>query len=219
MLACEKELRCILIASPIILKHKLKEVRRLKDSYRPILSIQSHLEMADHKEELYYYEKKPFQTFILYFILLLLYPIVFLVHLIIIIFLKKKEKTEIKLRISEIQRRSQINYNVSENKSFIQLWSDKGLRDYGITHMDEGPYSYEEKFFCLSEWIKILYDEDFDLKKFEKEIREREQMRMKEYLHKNPDIFITPADPIDLIPFAIDSIFGEYIESRKFSIN
>ncbi len=210
MLACENEIKCIEIVSPIIKKSILKRVKVLEDANNPILSFHEYRVVADIKESLIVDKNKIFKSLMYLAFVLLLYPLVFLGQLIFNSFFNSKMKSDNKSRIQQLLKSTHTNYEVSENKSFLQLWSDKGLRDYGLGYMENGPYSYEDKFYCLSEWVKILHDDKFDLKILETEIHKKQVERANYRSKNNPSVRITLANPIDLIPFEIDKIFGNY---------
>lgn len=223
MLASPKELKCIEIASPIIKKSVLVKVRKLKDSIHPIMNFRKYCQLADLDEGLILDKTKILRSLVFLFLVFFLYPFVFLGNFIAMIFFNSEFVKSKKKEIQDLIEKTKISYDVSENKSFLQLWSDKGLRDYGLAHMDRGPFSYSEKFYCISEWVKILYDENFDLKQLEKEIKDNQVRLVREFYNTHSSgSHITPANPIDLIPFEIDKIFGNYkvdMVKQEISIN
>lgn len=222
MLASPKELKCIEIAAPVIKRSILAKVNELKDSNSPILSFQKHCIILIGSENWVVLDKKNILRSLLGQILIFLFfPFTFINHFITIRFFSSQYRKAKKNEIQEFMKKCAISYDVSENKSFLQLWSDKGLRDYGLAHMHMGTYNYKEKFYCLSEWVKILYDEKFDLKQLEMEIRERQIRHVREFYETHsPGSHVTPANPVDLIPFEIDKIFGNYkVDALKKEIS
>jgi hypothetical protein len=221
MLASPKELKCIEITSPIIRNNVLMKINKLEDSINPILSFRKHYQLAGFEDGLILDKKKILPSFIFLLLVLLLYPFVFIGNFVAMIFFSSEYIKSKKKEIQDLIEKSKISYDVSENKSFLQLWSDKGLRDYGLAHMHMGPYNYKEKFYCLSEWVKILYDEKFDLKQLEMEIRDRQIRHVREFYETHsPGSHITPANPVDLIPFEIDKVFGNYkVDALKKEIS
>lgn len=222
MLPSPKELRCIEITASFIKKDIFHKVGELKDSINPILNLRRYCLMLRGTESWVVLDRKMiFRTLLGQLLFFLIYPVVFISHFIALGLFSSNYKKAKKKEIQVLMEKCKILYDVSENKSFLQLWSDKGLRDYGLAHIDNGPFSYKEKFYCLSEWIKILYDENFDLKQLEMEIRERQIRHVREFYETHsPGSHVTPANPVDLIPFEIDKMFGKYkVDALKKEIS
>jgi hypothetical protein len=98
---------------------------------------------------------------------------------------------------------------VSTNKTFSQLWSDYGLRNYGIEYIHRGKFSADSKLLCIKEWVKILFESDIDIFSLKSEIIDR-NTRTKIEMHKKGISGIVMADPIDQMDNEIDKIFGVY---------
>ena len=100
--------------------------------------------------------------------------------------------------------------DVSPVKTFEQLWSDFGLRNYGINYWHRGIFTDEQKMECLAYWAHELYPFPIDLKQLEREIAAMFVQRRKAYYEKNPNGHITTAEPINCIPREIDKRYGPY---------
>ena len=98
---------------------------------------------------------------------------------------------------------------VSTNKTFSQLWSDYGLRNYGIEYIHRGKFSADSKLLCIKEWVKILFESDIDINSLEEVIIDRNR-KTKIEMHKKGCSAIVMAKPIDLMDNEIDNIFGIY---------
>jgi hypothetical protein len=106
------------------------------------------------------------------------------------------------------------NYNVSPNKTFVQLWSDFGLRDYGVDFWHRGAFSEEEKMECLANWVHELYPFLINLVEMEQELIVRASERRKQYYEKNPNGHIMISDPLDIIPSELDRRYGAYEKAQ-----
>jgi len=215
MQASIKEKACIDIAYRIRKCYEDKEIKKVKAIDGIFYTPWDHLRFF-LKQDDFYKELQGFKLILAIILLTILYPVIFIMAFIFNGWPLIKDRNHINNRIKKIHEKYWSGYEMSENKTFLQLWSDKGLRDSGIGFMDYGPYTYQEKFDCLSQWIHILYDEKFDLKKFEEEIERRENEREIEFLRKNPHMEVFPNDPIDMIPFSIDALFNNYIDGKYF---
>jgi len=103
-----------------------------------------------------------------------------------------------------------VNYQVSEMKSFSQLWSDFGLRDYGSRYWGRGKFKREDKLTCIEYWVKTLYDIELDIKKFESEIEQELQAERLEMMKEDPSGSVSMIDAVDAMPLRIDEKFGLY---------
>lgn len=98
---------------------------------------------------------------------------------------------------------------VSTNKTFSQLWSDYGLRDYGVNYIHRGRFSTDSKRLCIIEWVKILFESDIDINSIEENIIDRNR-KTKIEMHKKGVSAIVMSKPIDQMDNEIDKIFGIY---------
>jgi len=102
-------------------------------------------------------------------------------------------------------------YEVSTIKTFTQLWSDFGLRDFGVEYCIRGFFNRENKLDCIKFWVKELYEVDIDIIKLEEEIKRKLIKSRQEIMKNNPGISgVIMAEPVDEIPEEIDFLFGYY---------
>lgn len=101
-------------------------------------------------------------------------------------------------------------YEVSDLKTFEQLWSDFGLRDYGSNYLHRGPFRKEEKIKCLQYWVVNLYSVDIDIYKWYNEIRVDLINQLTKFYEKNPGCRIQMQKAEDLIIEKIELKFGQY---------
>jgi len=101
-------------------------------------------------------------------------------------------------------------YKVSEMKSFIYLWSDFGLRNYGSRYWGRGKFKREDKLRCIEYWVKSLYDVEVDIEKFESEIEKELQAERLEMMKEDPSGSVSMIDAVDAMPLRINEEFGLY---------
>ena len=104
-----------------------------------------------------------------------------------------------------------IDNEVSETKTFEQLWNDKGLRDWGIGYMQYSGYSESEQLSCLKYWFVSLYNKtenDFD--DYYNKVLKRINEGRRKFYQENPNGHISMASPIQLLPAEFDKMFGNY---------
>ena len=99
----------------------------------------------------------------------------------------------------------ELSFDVSEVKTFTQLWDDYGLRDYGEGHTDIGTYSIDDKFFVLNCWIKHLYSEQYDITEIYFRVIPDALVLFDEHKKTNNDAL---PSPIDFVPQAIDNLLS-----------
>ena len=102
------------------------------------------------------------------------------------------------------------NYSVSSNKSFFQLWSDYGLRDYGVSYLNRGRFTEEQKITCITFWVKELYSKDMDVKQLLDTIQQDIIQERQKWMKENPGGHISMSEPIDILPQRIEEIFRSY---------
>jgi len=102
-------------------------------------------------------------------------------------------------------------YQVSESKSFIDLWKIYGLVEQRIGPFYCGPYGVNDTLNCIQKWIEILYnDTNFDIFMLEKEIKVSIDTKYKETMNKIISGSISMVEPIEIIPSEINKRFGKY---------
>lgn len=205
MLANDQEKRCIEIANKI----KRPYIETKIDEVQPPLLITPFffIKKADMSFEGIFRKKYP-AAILLFIMVMLFYLLLFVPLSILSICVRIVDRKNIQLSVQNILEKTNVNYEVSVNKQFSKLWSDKGLCDYGTVGI---AFNDADKFNCLSKWIKILYNNDYDLKTLEITLNKRTQEELKEFYDKNPIGFhIKPVRAIDKIPKEIDKILGEY---------
>ena len=102
-------------------------------------------------------------------------------------------------------------YVVSELKSFGQLWSDYGLRDYGNGFLNKVPFRKEDKIKCLQHWVEALYSRKIEIKKWYNEIDERLTEQLIKFYQNNPGCRIQMQKAEDLIIEEIEKKYGNYL--------
>lgn len=100
--------------------------------------------------------------------------------------------------------------DVSELKTFTQLWSDFGLRDFGIEYLHRGRFDRNDKLACIKMWVKILYKNKIDIDELQKKIIERNNLSRRNMATKNPGLRFSYPDVIDSIPTEIDKLVPQY---------
>jgi hypothetical protein len=145
-------------------------------------------------------------TFLFYFLLV---PIFFFVGLYELLFNGRKNKEQSpEIQLKEIYS---LDQNVSEIKTFSQLWDDKGLRDYGREWWKYSGYTKEEQRRCIYKWFEILYNRDSSvLDNLVSIIEEEQTASIRRMYADNPGLRISMDSMESILPERIDTLFGEY---------
>ncbi|MDA3781181.1 MAG: hypothetical protein PF487_13290 [Bacteroidales bacterium] len=145
----------------------------------------------------------------LYFIAI---PIVFIFRLPEVIGGDKKRKQQVR----EIKYKYEIGYDISNNKSFNQLWDYKGLRNWGMSHMHLSGITQKQQLDCIYYWFNILYGKDrSELDELCKIIQERIKKIISDYYKENPKGHIIPSKVHQHLPDEIDKKYGNYLQYQK----
>lgn len=104
---------------------------------------------------------------------------------------------------------------VSNIKTFHQLWSDFGLRDYGVNYFHRGRFSDENKRICLIRWCSILYPNKVDVVDLEQFLIQKNSEKRKAYIAENPGGRIILQNPLDQIPELVDKVSNSYINPAE----
>lgn len=111
----------------------------------------------------------------------------------------------------DLTKQYQIDYNVSEIKSFEELWNTKGLRDWDVEYYHLS-FKDEDKIECLKNWCKILYNiEQNQFNEIIDTIRMGIAKSRQEFYRENPNAHISMVSPIQKLPTVIQNNFGNYI--------
>lgn len=221
MLPSPAELRCIEIARTFRVRKVEEKIADFERRNKLSMTFMEPIILAELEDGPLADSKKPVRSLLFLLLIVVLYPFIWITEFISWIRNRKIVGEERKNLLEEL-RIIKVKSEVSEHKSFLQLWSDHGLRDFGIGYTEHGRYNKKEKLQCLSEWIKILYASEIDLEEFVEQVGKHNREKIREYIRENPGIHVTLADPIDLAIFEIDRLFGNYCLERgirEFSRN
>jgi hypothetical protein len=212
MRATEKEIKCIdysLIVRNNVIQKRLSSLRegKLPLVLTPKSFINNFWQDYSTMKKLMPNWKKPIFIIIVSILYLILLPIIFVIRTIEIVSGDKKYKE----KFEGLKKTYELDYETSTIKSFEQLWDDKGLRDWGMTHMHLTGFTNEDKMNCISEWFSILYNKDkSELEVLVSKIRERIQKTISDYYTTNPKGHITPIEIVQALPQEIDKTYGNY---------
>ena len=137
-----------------------------------------------------------------------------------ILFAKRFLRSDFNILLQESKEEiaRSITFEVSEKKTFEQLWGDHGLRNYGINYMHRGFFTEEDKRECIRYWVKVLYPFQIDTDEIEKEITTSNAERYKQNLKEYPNRRISFAKSIDCVPNALDRKYGDYCDAIDSSL-
>jgi hypothetical protein len=132
-----------------------------------------------------------------------------------ILFAKRYLRSDINILLHESKEEiaQNITFDVSEKKTFEQLWGDHGLRDYGINHMHRGIFNDESKRECIKYWVEVLYPVKIDTDEIEKDLVARAVERWKRYYQEHPNGHIRIASSIDNLPYELGKRYGDYCDA------
>lgn len=120
----------------------------------------------------------------------------------------------------EITNQFLVNYEVSEIKTFSQLWDDKGLRNWGRAHLHLTGFTEDEQLSCIKYWYIALYEKsDFDFEKLIDTIQENRRKSISEFYSQNPCGHISPISIVQSLPKEIDRIYGDYETLNDETLN
>lgn len=211
LFANHQEKKCIDYSLKVRNKVAEEEIKKLKSKHLPLF-------LTPKRYIQYFFSdlifkgipvlKLIFVTLILSILYLLMIPIVFIFRLIEII---GSKKSNIKNEIYNIQDRYSLGYDVSENKSFTQLWDDKGLKNWGVGHMHLVGISQEQQLNCIKYWFEVLYGkEKSELDILIEQIQQRIRKTRQEFYEEHPNGHVTPVQVQQLLPEEIDKKYGNY---------
>ncbi len=129
-----------------------------------------------------------------------------------ILFAKRYLRSDINILLyeSKVEIEQHITFDVSEKKTFEQLWGDHGLRNYGINHMHRGFFSDEQKRECIKYWVKVLYPFHINTDEIEQDLVAQAVARWKRYYREHPNGHISIASSIDCLASELDKRYGNY---------
>jgi hypothetical protein len=116
-------------------------------------------------------------------------------------------------QITQLEEDYFIDYDVSEVKAFSQLWDDKGLRNWGLSHFHLHGFSEDDQLSCIYVWFSILYDREkseLELLIDEIEQRKRDSLRKFYEANKSTGNHISPTSTVQNLPRIIDEVYGNY---------
>jgi hypothetical protein len=102
------------------------------------------------------------------------------------------------------------NNQTSENKSFQQLWSDDGLRDYGNEYWHRGLFTKDQKIDCIQKWVNTLYSTEINVHELFAGINKELLDQLDSYMKKNPGVRVSMQKAENIIPEKIDTLYGNY---------
>lgn len=116
-------------------------------------------------------------------------------------------------KIEELRQLYRIDHEVSTNKSFEELWSQKGIKTWGLQGLPSRGISEEDQMKCIAVWFEVLYDRDVDqLLDLVNEIEQRTRQSVSDFNESNKGTRyrITPISTVQALPSEIDQAFGNY---------
>ncbi|MBX3162940.1 MAG: hypothetical protein KF900_00535 [Bacteroidetes bacterium] len=114
---------------------------------------------------------------------------------------------ELQQKILEIKRGTTLDHDVSETKTFAQLWEDKGAVSLYLDFCDcEIEFKHTEQEQCIDEWFKILYGETQPLEDLKKRIRSRQAASARNFAGGH----INFKKLSDILPNEIDEVVDRY---------
>lgn len=212
MRASEKELKCIDISRELrkrVVQRKINELKQQDISLFIAPIAFTNFFVIDYKKVLK--ENSIFQSVLFILVMLVLYtiglPMLLLVNIYMII--TGKRNTLLK-QFKKIRNTYYIDNEVSEIKSFSQLWDDKGLRDYGTEFWIYSGYTKAEQQECIDKWFEILYGNIEKVSNISKTISDK-QVEESINFHRSNQGHINMGTPIVFLPEKIDEKFGFYV--------
>ena len=100
--------------------------------------------------------------------------------------------------------------DVSDLKTISRLWSDYGLKDFGMDYTYRGRFDRTDKLDCIKKWVAILYDHQLDTEELEKPLIAKNIEIRKKFYEEEPGGHITTIKTEDLLSESIDRLFGKY---------
>lgn len=109
--------------------------------------------------------------------------------------------------LEEVHAHYATDDDVSEIKTFSQLWKDKGLMQFGIQLYG---YRKQEQLDCLVDWFEILFEDTEVLKMLLRTVETRLTELQREFYKNHPEGHINISSSVDLLPTEIDKHFESY---------
>ncbi|MDA3953862.1 MAG: hypothetical protein PF485_09455 [Bacteroidales bacterium] len=218
--ANQKEKKCIDYSLQIRKKVAKEEIKKLKRKYLPLFLTPTkyiHYFFSDSTFKGMSVLKLIFVMLVLSILYLLTTPIVFIFRLIEII---TGKKSNIKNKIYDIEASYSLGYDVTGNKTFSQLWDDKGLRNWGGGHMHLSGLSNDQQMDCMIYWFEVLYRKDkSEIDILIEQIKQRIKKTIGEFYDEHPNGHVLPMQVHQLLPEEIDKKYGNYdqYEGEAFS--
>lgn len=206
----KKEIKCIEISGKFRSIAINRKIAQLKKHHIPIIltpSIFSSRFDINFKEVENLWWKQILFILVFTIFYLILIPIFVVLGIGAKIFDRKNSLSK---QINEIIELYHLDNEMSEAKTFSQLWDDKGLRDYGLHWRIFSGYTKKEQRQCIYEWFKILYGETNQLDKLIEEIKNRQILSTQQFYKENPLSHISIASIESMLPEEIDLHFRHY---------
>jgi hypothetical protein len=210
MIASEKEKQCIKISK----EHRYKVIERktilLRKTYFPIILKPNDFSLMfdinlDEINPKWLIKALYILTVAIFYIILV--PIIFFRGLYFLFFNRKNLLSK---KIKELKAIYFLDNEVSEIKTFTQLWDDKGLRVHGEEWWIYDGYTKEEQLNCIKEWFYILYGSSNDLERIIDEIKVRQEESLQNMRENNPNMRIKMASIEMMLPKGIDDWCANY---------
>lgn len=211
MKASDKEIKCITVSQKFHDIAANRALQKLKDKHIPvILTPRTFIRRFIPDFKKIWSDNPPLKK-VLFFILVVIFyiillPFAFIYGLYEFAFGKRQAT---KRQISDLKTFAKLDFNVSSDKLFVQLWNDKGLVDKGSDFYALS-FTTEEKAKCIEEWFKILYDDPRQLDHMKKVIRDRQVQGARKFHEENPGGHINLRKVEDILPDEIDYLMPNY---------
>lgn len=213
MTASEKEIRCIEVSRKITLKLIDLEMQGLEKKTTPFILTPSRFRkdfpigtLKANTSLL----KRVFAYFFISVVSILIYIILFVVYFVVgIASAVSSQDNSLKTKRKQIEDKLRMDYQMSENKTFTQIWHDKGLLTSHFTSISSSEIANYKKQ-CIYEWFKILYGDFGHIEGLYEELKGEQNKVLTKFYLDNPRAHLSLSALEDSLPDAIDDSVGNY---------